>query len=84
MGTNHCQSTTRNNEGFLMTKIYQASFDTRNYEFKAFGETPDEAIATLKSAFTTFMVRNGGTYTWEEMLDDLFIEELKTGTSQIR
>ncbi len=67
-----------------MTKIYQASFDTRNYEFKAFGETPDEAIKTLKRDFYTFMVRNGGTLTWEEMQDDLYLEELKTGTTKIR
>ncbi len=64
--------------------IYKASFDTENFEFTAYSDTRNGAVEILKSTFTNHIKKTGGWYTWADVKEDVYIEEIPLNTGYVR
>lgn len=65
-------------------EIFKASVDTRNFEFTAYSDTWLGAVEILETTFKNHIKGSGGTMTWAEIKDDVFVESIILNTGRVR
>jgi hypothetical protein len=64
--------------------FYVATLETRNFIFTAYGKTADDARWFMKCAWKKHAKNTGAWLTWEELVNDVRIEETRIGDVTIR
>jgi hypothetical protein len=58
-------------------KLYIAELETRNFRFQAVGSSGSLSALALKKTFESHIKKHEGTLTWEDVVDDLYIQEIQ-------
>jgi len=59
--------------------LWHAHVETRHWDFDAYGETEALALQTLKEGWLTHCTQTHATMTWDELRDDVCVNEIHTG-----
>ena len=60
-------------------KMYRATRDTRNYDWDAYGDTPEHAREALANKWRDWMRTSGATMPLDEFMEDVSIIEMISG-----
>ena len=59
--------------------MYMAEWDSRNFNWRGFGDTPEHALASLANKWENWVKQTGATIPLDEVLDDASVHEIISG-----